>query len=156
VGGGDWGWDDGMPLRHSNWNTAPDRKWNGKAISGAACAALFQPATNAHGAEWKWSEMPCGINRVGICRAAPPAPPPPPPHPPPPPPPPPPRPPPRPKPPPAPPRPPPRPSPPPPSPSPPVPYPPPPRPVAVREVLYPMAAAGDAPGDAEVRLYIFI
>ena len=32
----------------------------------------------------------------------------------------------------------------------------PPRPVAVREVLYPMAAVGDAPGNAEVSLYIYI
>jgi hypothetical protein len=146
VVGGEWAWDDGTRMGSSNWNNAPDRKWNGRAITGPACAVIVQPgsavAATGSGATWRWSELPCSVRRAGICRAAPPQPlsaqaVPPPPKPlnssPPP----------RPRPPPHPP------GPPPPSPAPPRPPPPPPQPKQVREVLYPLADARATPGDGE-------
>ena len=82
IGGGSWGWGDGQPLRHTHWNTAPDRRWNGRAIQGVACAVLMQPVS-AGGGGWRWSEVPCTLKRTALCRTAPPSPPPPPPRPPP-------------------------------------------------------------------------
>ena len=73
VGGGEWGWADGAPLRPADFSAfpiEPARKYNGKPIVGAACALLVVAREGLQRGKWVWAEAPCSLQRAPICRVA--------------------------------------------------------------------------------------